>query len=201
MEKNLLYKIAQKRLSKDEFDYIQNIDVKNENMSIYKQVELFELSLNKGVGIHNINDFVEGRGRYNIKDRDIFRPFQYIEAYLQMDYEDIEWITREIVHMCGLHLESAIKRLFKLTRIPLGQALTYKIAELKLGRELLSDLKVIVKPYNSAKHSLMHDKDTHMFDIHTTLLCYAITRKLSNELLPLIHLYTDENVWKEGVRK
>jgi len=196
MDKNLLIKIAQKRLSKEEFDYIRNIDVTNKSESIYNQMKLFDMSLKNGVGIHNINNIDKGVGRYNIKDRDIFRPFQYIDAYLRMDYQNIEWVTREIVHMCGLHLESAIKRLFRLTRIPLGQALTYKIAELKLNNELLTDLKVIVKPYNSAKHSLMHDKDTHMFDLHTTLLCYAITRKLSNELLPMVHLFTDREVWK-----
>jgi hypothetical protein len=147
MDKNQLLKIAEKRLTKDELYYIQTIDISEQVETIYKQIQVFDLSMEGGIGIHNIND-QEKSGRYHTKDRDIFRPFQYIEAYLQMDYKHIEWVTREIIHMCGLHLESLIKRLFKLTRIPLGQALTLKIAGLKLDRELLSDLKVIIMIQN-----------------------------------------------------
>ncbi|WP_226646153.1 hypothetical protein [Mesobacillus subterraneus] len=192
MIKSKIWDIARKRLSQHEMEYLQNINFLGDN--IYSQVLQFDRILNAGVGLHNIND-ENSRGRYHIKDREIFRPFQYIEVYLKMDYQQIEWLTREIIHMCGLHLESLIKRLLTLTRMPLGQALTLRLAGLRLDRQLLDDLKVIVKPYNDAKHSLLQPKDSHFFDIQTTILCYAVTRKLSIELLSVVNLYTPEYVW------
>lgn len=192
MIKSKIFDIARNRLTHHEMEYLQDINFSGEN--IYSQVLQFDRILKVGVGLHNIND-ENSRGRYHIKDREIFRPFQYIEVYLKMDYQQIEWLTREIIHMCGLHLESLIKRLFTVTRMPLGQALTLRLAGLKLDRQLLDDLKVIVKPYNDAKHSLLQPKDTHLFDIQTTILCYAVTRKLSIELLSMVNLYTPEYVW------
>ncbi|PLR71046.1 hypothetical protein [Bacillus sp. UMB0728] len=194
MNKDQLLEIAMRRLTREQLNFFEDIN-NNDEENIFRQVCMFDLSLNDGVGIHNINRN-DNTGRYHTKDRDIFRPFQYIHAYFKMDHQQIEWLTREIIHMCGLHLESLIKRIFKISRIPLGQALSYKIASIKLNDLLYKDLKVIVKPYNDAKHSLWQEKDSHMFDIYTTVLCYAVTRKLSIELLNIADLYTPEYVWK-----
>src|SRR5215210_3415395 len=63
----------------------------------------FDRSLG-GPGMHNIN---RGRiGAYHPEDRDVLRPFQYCWAYFSLPEERLAWVTREIVHMCGLHLES-----------------------------------------------------------------------------------------------
>jgi hypothetical protein len=56
-------------------------------------------------------------------------------------------------------------------------------------------LKVIINPYNDAKHRLDHDKDTHLFDIESALLCYAATRKIAKKIIPLVSLYTPLCVW------
>lgn len=98
--------------------------------------------------------------------------------------------------MCGLHLESLIKRLFKITRYPLGQALSLPLAKLKLENQLYLDLKAIIKPYNSAKHDMKHNKDTHLFDVNSALLYYVTTRKLSQQLMPITHLYTLPKTWE-----
>lgn len=194
MNKDQLLEIAMRRLTREQLNFFEGIN-NNDEENIFRHVYMFDLSLNDGVGVHNINRN-DNTGRYHIKDREIFRPFQYIHAYFKMDHQHIKWLTREIIHMCGLHLESLIKRIFRLSRVPLGQALSYRIASIKLNNLLYKDLKVIVKPYNDAKHSLWQEKDTHMFDIYTTVLCYAVTRKLSVELLNIADLYTPEYIWK-----
>ncbi|MFD2878804.1 hypothetical protein ACFTAO_27185 [Paenibacillus rhizoplanae] len=91
-----------------------------------------------GAGIHNIN--VGDNGSYERKDRDIFRPIQYINAYLKMKPENFNWVTREIIHMSGLHLGSMIKRLFNIRRYPLGQALALPLAKVK------SEKNICMKP-------------------------------------------------------
>lgn len=146
-----------------------------------------------GAGIHNIN--IGDTGRYERGDRDIFRPIQYIYAYLKMKPEDFDWVTREIIHMSGLHLESLIKRLFTIRRYPLGQALALPLAKVKLERHLYETLKLVIKPYNNAKHNLEQHKDTHLFDTETALLYYVAVRKTALMLMPITHLYTPSTTW------
>ncbi|MFD1906044.1 hypothetical protein ACFSQ7_21365 [Paenibacillus rhizoplanae] len=69
-----------------------------------------------------------------------FRPIQYINAYLKMKPENFNWVTREIIHMSGLHLGSMIKRLFNIRRYPLGQALALPLAKVK------SEKNICMKP-------------------------------------------------------
>lgn len=110
--------IAQRILTTDEVVAIQAIANNNEN--IFNNIRSIVIKIG-GAGIHNINK--GNMGRYDIKDRDIFRPIQYIYAYLKMNLDDFHWVIRGIIHMSGLHLESLIKKLFSLNKIPLGQAL------------------------------------------------------------------------------
>lgn len=51
-----------------------------------------------------------GHGRYDVADRDVFRPLQYCSMCLRTDHTTREWTARETVHMTGLHLESLVKR-------------------------------------------------------------------------------------------
>lgn len=134
-------------------EYFQFVNLVND-YNIYNKVFDFDVQLG-GIGILNIND--NETGRY---DRDVFRPIQYIWAYLQMDIENIEWVTREIVHMCSLHFESLVKRLFMISKLPLGQALTMRVAPLKLDKQTIKDLRLLVQPYNQAKHHLLQEKDS-----------------------------------------
>jgi hypothetical protein len=190
MKRHDIDTLAKRVLTPVEYNNIINIASRKEN--IFDNMADFDSKLG-GAGIHNIN---QGKtGRYNGKDRDVYRPIQYIYSYIQMDSEQVEWVTREIIHMCGLHLESLIKRLTRITRLPLGQSLTLSIVRTKLDNQTFKNLKVIINPYNDAKHRLDHDKDTHLFDIESALLCYAATRKIAKKIIPLASLYTPLCVW------
>ena len=182
--------LAQRLFNNDEILDILRISSDKDNLF----ANMFEYDKKLGgPGIHNINK--GNTGRYSVKDRDIFRPIQYIYAYFKMKPGDFDWVTREIVHMCGLHLESLVKRLFSITRYPLGQALALPLARLKLDKQLLLDLKSVINPYNNAKHHMDHTKDSHLFDVETALLYYVITRHLSLKLLEITHVYTDAETW------
>lgn len=76
----------------------------------------FDRSLG-GVGIFNINN--GGTGAYDVRDRDIYRPYQYILSYLEFK---TPWLTRGIIQMCGLHLESIVKRIAGRDKLPLGRS-------------------------------------------------------------------------------
>lgn len=182
--------IANRLLTSEEIRDIQFIA--NNRKNLFNDMLEIDMKIG-GAGIHNIN--IGDTGRYEIKDRDIFRPIQYIYAYLKMKPEDFDWVTREIIHMSGLHLESLIKRLFAIRRYPLGQALALPLAKVKLEKQLYENLKLVIKPYNNAKHSLNQYKDTHLFDVETALFYYVAVRKISLMLMPITHLYTPSERW------
>lgn len=188
--KNNIIDIANKLLTLQEIDDIRYLS--NNRKNLFSEMIKIDMKIG-GAGIHNIN--IGDTGRYEIKDRDIFRPIQYIYAYLKMKPEDFDWVTREIIHMSGLHLESLIKRLFSVNRYPLGQALALPLAKLKIDHQLYANLKAVIKPYNNAKHHLEQYKDTHLFDVESALLYYVAVRKLSLMLLPITHLYTPSETW------
>lgn len=187
---NEIRDIASRLLTSEEIHEIQKL-LKKRN-DLFSNMRNIDMNMG-GAGTHNINR--GNTGRYNIEDRDIFRPIQYIYAYLQMRPGDFDWVTRGIIHMSGLHLESLIKRLFSIRRIPLGQALALRIAKLKLDNQLYLDLKAIIRPYNNAKHHLEHCKDTHLFDVESALLYYVAVRKIALKLMPITHLYTPSETW------
>jgi len=182
--------IANRILTSEEINNIQVICQNRKNLFL----GMMQIDMRiGGAGIHNINS--GNTGRYEIKDRDVFRPIQYIYAYLKMEPGDFDWVTREIIHMSGLHLESLVKRLFSINKFPLGQALAIPLAKIKLDGHLHSNLKAIVRPYNNAKHHLEHNKDTHLFDVESAMLYYVSVRKLSLKVMPLTHLYTSFETW------
>lgn len=187
---NEIIAMASRLLTSEEIRDIQLLCKNRKNLFL----EMIQIDMKMGgAGVHNINK--GNTGRYEIKDRDIFRPIQYIYAYLKMQPDDFDWVTREIIHMSGLHLESLIKRLFNIDRFPLGQALALPLAKFKLDSQLYSNLKAIIKPYNSAKHHLDHKKDTHLFSVECALLYYISVRKVSLKLMPIVHLYTSAETW------
>jgi hypothetical protein len=148
-----------------------------------------------GIGIFNIN--IGRTGRYNVEDRDVLRPLQYIYMNLNIHQDSLSWYTRDIIHMCGLHLESIVKRITKKNRVPLGKSLFDGKLKSIIDSELLSDIKIIAVLFNAAKHEVSRNKDEHLFSIEDALLCYFITRKLADNLYPYIKLYTNPEVWKD----
>ncbi|MEC5424251.1 hypothetical protein QGM71_12190 [Virgibacillus sp. C22-A2] len=148
-----------------------------------------------GIGIFNINN---GRtGRYHVEDRDILRPLQYIYMNLELRENSLSWFTRDIIHMCGLHLESIIKRCTRKYRTPLGKSLYDKKLIKILDARIISELGVIAKLFNAAKHEVSSYKDEHLFSIKDALYCYFITRKLASELYRHVELYTSPEVWTD----
>ncbi|MBU8716079.1 hypothetical protein KM924_26655 [Brevibacillus parabrevis] len=189
--KRLLFETADRLLTREEQVQLRELRINIENF--YENLLVLDRVLG-GIGIFNINK--GDIGRYDVRDREILRPFQYIDAYFQMDHQHVSWVTREIVHMCGLHLESMIKNMFSFSRMPLGQALTQWVVSNRLDNQLMIDLRVIVGLYNDAKHRVNHQKDTHLFDISDALVCYIVTRKISMRLMPMVRLYTPLEVWE-----
>jgi len=187
MKRNELIRLKEKLLTPEENKELKELLGRREIQ--YVDILEFDKKIG-GVGIHNIDD--GSNGRYDVRDRDIFRPIQYIKMYLE---HQTLWLTRGIVQMCGLHLESVLKRITHQDRFPLGQAVSNFIAVRKLGNEITYDLKTIVALYNNAKHKVDHPKDTHLFSIEDALNCYIVTRKLSNRILPLVKIYTQNSVW------
>ncbi len=63
--------------------------------------------------------------RYQPADRDVFRPLQYVDMEFRaaIRFGEMEWRARDIVEMASLHVESLIKRIGRVGRMPLGAAL------------------------------------------------------------------------------
>lgn len=140
-----------------------------------------------GKGIHNIErpDGEGGwTGNYDIVDRPIYRPIQYVEAYFT--WENFEWLTRDIVEMACLHIESCLKRYCR----DRSRRMFGKLLSGKEGRTLPTKLwnwldQVRQYLYNPAKHYIPECED-HLFSKEEAIASYFICRKLGLELLQLI---------------
>ena len=130
-------------------------------------------------------------GRYASEDREIFRPLQYCAMYLEHSHREL--LARATVHMSGLHLESLLKRIGQIGRIPLGQAIGHQLIRHKLDPITLEQMKGFKDIYNAAKHDVDQSKDTHLFSVADAVLAYLIARQLGMRLYPLITLGTTWN--------
>lgn len=141
-------------------------------------------------------------GRYEISDRDIFRPFQYCGMYFKAmvskeSIDDPLWLTRDIVEMSSLHIEGLIKNIGSIARLPLGMALRNAIVKQKVDSETWKQLNTFTHVYNDAKHNFSHEKDTHMFSVEDAILSYFVCRKLGSKLYPLANLATDIKIFEK----
>ena len=137
-------------------------------------------------------------GRYHVGDRGIFRPLQYCLSYLEMaeQADKIEWLTRELVHMSGLHLETTLKRVGQTnTPWPLGVLLYERTIQRKVAADLRSHIGQFLHIYNASKHDVYHPKDTHLFSLEDAVIAYTVSRKIGVQLYPLAKLYTDVAVF------
>lgn len=163
------------------------------NTPSFKKILEFDKCLG-GIGLFNIN--IGRTGRYHVKDRDILRPLQYIYMDFEYRIDDLSWTTRNIIHMCGLHIEGIVKRLTGENRSPLGKILYNKKLVKKLDYNLMLGLKLTAHMFNAAKHEVSSEKDKHLFSIPEAIFCYYVTRQLAIQLYPLITLYTEAEVWR-----
>jgi hypothetical protein len=150
-----------------------------------------------GPGFSNIDH--ENRGLYAIEDRDIFRPLQYVSTYFKMSADGslAPWLTRTLVQMSGILLESLIKRIAGVDRLPLGAALAKPLAKRKINGENWDQLQQFSRIYNAAKHHVNQPKDTHLFSMEDAILAYYVARKLAADLYPLATLSTDIEIFDE----
>jgi hypothetical protein len=130
-------------------------------------------------------------GRYEVADREVFRPLQYCSMFLEADSPTREWTARETVHMAGLHLESLIKRVGQVGPVPLGAALRHILVRPKLDPVLWQQMVRFAKVYNAAKHNVNHPKDTHLFSVEDAVLAFIVARQLAMQLYPLVKLKTE----------
>lgn len=140
-----------------------------------------------GKGVHNI-ERPNGRGGYTgdyeIKDRPIFRPIQYIEAYFTWD--NFAWLTRDIVRMACLHVESCLKRYCGKNGNEMFGNLLFSSEGRAIPEKLWDWLDRVRKQmYNLAKHHIPR-KQQHLFSKEDAICSYFICRKLGWELLELI---------------
>ena len=158
-----------------------------------------------GLGQHNINERT-GRGTVRaearIEDRPIFRPIQYVGMYLHGG--PVEWLTRNIVTMSCLHVESSLKRHLKIdSRLSIGMILKRGNA-----RSLDADLAEVLwelneAVYNKSKHTIERTyADGHMFSIADALAVYLICRTLGSRILKDSGITTkyDEPVFDDEIR-
>ena len=133
-----------------------------------------------------------GRGQYDLADRDVFRPLQYCAMYFYRkgDMREVESFTRAIVQMSGLHIETLVNRIGQVFGMTLGQALHERRVKKRIGHVACDHANRLRKIYNSAKHDVDHDMDTHMFSVEDAVLAYLVSRKLGEALYPLAKLKT-----------
>lgn len=141
-----------------------------------------------GLGVHNVDEGYSGV--YQIKDRPIFRPIQYVSS--RLNTRNIEWFTRDIVKYSCLHVENSLKlRLDVAGPYSVGMILKrsgYKKLDVGLSG-VLQQLNSLV--YNRAKHTIeRNDLDSHMFSVSDAVAIYLSCRMLGAHLLRDIPIST-----------
>lgn len=168
----------------------------------------FDSSLG-GPGMHNVN---RGRtGAYAPNDRDVFRPYQYCWMYFRLPEDRLVWLTREIVHMCGLHLEALVGRVARGHKLTLGRGLRNPAVRKALGSEGLERVGRFLAAYNASKHDLSPgSRDVggtgtdaqlgdgsggHLFSVEDAVVAYAVCRRLAAPLYHHARLETPRSLW------
>lgn len=139
-----------------------------------------------------------GTGRYEVADRDVFRPLQYCAMMFRNASHrgEIEWRARDIVEMSSLHIEALIKRIGNLFHLPLGAVLRRPVVKARLDAATFAQVERFTRIYNDAKHNMRHNKDTHLFATSDALAAYLVSRKLGLVLYPMAGLQTDIGVFQ-----
>lgn len=131
--------------------------------------------------------------RYQPADRDVFRPLQYVDMEFRaaIRFGEMEWRARDIVEMASLHVESLIKRIGRVGRMPLGAALGNVLVQRRVDAVTYRRIRRYVAVYNAAKHDMDQPMGTHLFSEEDAVRAYTICRKLALPLYPLAGLVTD----------
>lgn len=197
----VFWDIAEEVLNEDE---TLRLRVLTDGPFDFERILSFDRTLG-GPGMHNVN---RGRtGAYRIEDRDVFRPYQYCQMYFSLPEERLEWMTREIVHMCGLHLEELVERVAKGRRLTLGQGLRNPAVRKVLGPARTDRVGRFLAAYNASKHDFavvtFDDEsgepgspgDEHLFSIADAVVGYVVCRRLARPLYRYADLKTPRSLW------
>lgn len=100
------------------------------------------------------------------------------------------WVTRSVVHMSGLHLESLVKRIGGAwaARFPLGRLVREHRIETVLGATTAEQLRRFAPIYNAAKHDIPVDEDQRLFSQKDAVRAYLVSSKLAALLYPHVRL-------------
>ena len=137
----------------------------------------------------------QGVGRYQVADREVFRPLQYCAAHLMMVDERAVWLARAVVSDSSAHIEGLVKRIGRLRFLPLGSMLRKRAVAAVLDPTTLNLALRYTPIFNAAKHDFSQDKDTHMFSLQDALTAYFVCRRLAFRLYPLASLATNLHVF------
>jgi hypothetical protein len=136
---------------------------------------------------------------YAVEDRDVFRPLQYVDMEFCSGarHGDLAWRSRDIVEMASLHIEALVKRVGRVWRLPLGQALREQVVRQRVDAVTHGRIRRFVRIYNDAKHVMNHPAGTHLFTIGEAVRAYAACRVLAVPLYPLAGLASRPYVWQD----
>ncbi len=193
----VLWDLAKELVDSAELNQLRSLT--KAHLPDYDQLIMFDKSLG-GPSMTSIN--CDNLGRYDVADRDVFRPLQYCGMYFRNGFQtsNIEWFSRHIVHMSSLHIESLIKRIGKVWRFPLGKALRESRVKRKVDQVTWSQIDRFTRVYNDSKHNVNHPKDTHLFSIQDAIVAYIVSRKLGFVLYPLAKLTTDLDIFNQDCK-
>lgn len=137
----------------------------------------------------------ESQWYYVNGDRDVFRPLQYCAWFLENVGR--KRLTRGVVQMSALHIESVVKRIGAVPTWPLGKALRHSLVKLVVDPVTWDQIDRFTAIYNDAKHKIDHPKYTHLFSVQDAILAYFVARQLGIQLYPLAKLATDIKTFGE----
>jgi len=162
----------------------------------YSALVAFDLALG-GPSMERLT--CNSRGRFTIKDRDLFRSLQYcyVGFYTGSKNGTLENHTRTIVQMSSLHLEYLVKRIAWMPRATMGAALHNPLSRVRIGQPIWQHLIDFLPVYNSAKHDMSQPKDTHFFSVEEAVLAYIISRWLAQQLYQYARLTTDLQIYDQ----
>lgn len=168
----------------------------------YEQLMALDIKIG-GVGLHNVNRLEGDRwmGSYKIGLRPLFRPIQYVEAFV-LGGESI-WVARRVVQDSCLHIENAVKYRFNIQqgdRASLGLLLDRGSIRRQLDPQLLGLLVNLNRViYRAAKHSVEDlNIAAHRFTPADALTVYLICRWAGVRLLQPTGVF---NNWQSPLHK
>jgi len=157
-----------------------------------------------GFGIHTLIERSQSQqDPYDMQDRPIYRPIQYVRMYL-VRRANLEWHTRYVAEMACAHIEGLVKRLAdkhnlleRLRSSPLGSLLSQRTIKNTVPGPLYDDLCWLNSAvYVHVKHNyasreyiepdeVEDERKGHLFSVEEAIAIYLIARHLAVGVMSL----------------